>query len=239
MSDIDRLSGESQFDSMTRRSLEMLRQHHDQSERLVGWVQFFIFSTLRALYLASTNADGGASQISTSLLFVFGFALIFNLAKIALTYRFSLRPWTICTFIVVYMSLLFSLIFSLHLQFEQPPAFYLKAPTLLYVFIFIALRTLRLEYSYVLVSGATAALGWFFLAGYAAFGDMHMLLPITRDFVVYMTSPTILWGAEIDKILSISMVTGVMALAVRRGRQILDNNILIRSCWNNIAASWR
>ena len=57
------------------------------------------------------------------------------------------------------MSLLFGLIWSFHLQYGQPPSFYLKAPTLLYVFIFIALRALRFAPTYVLAAGLTAALG--------------------------------------------------------------------------------
>ena len=38
-----------------------------------------------------------------------------------------------------------------HIQYGQPAAFYLKAPTVLYVFIFIALRALSLAPIYVSV----------------------------------------------------------------------------------------
>ena len=34
---------------------------------------------------------------------------------------------------------------------------------------------------------------------------------ITRDYVAYMTSNTILLGAEFDKVISILMVTGIRA----------------------------
>ena len=50
-------------------------------------------------------------------------------------------------------------IWSFHLQYRAPPALYLKAPTLMYVFIFIALRTLRFEPGSVLLAGGCAALG--------------------------------------------------------------------------------
>ena len=53
-----------------------------------------------------------------------------------------------------------TMILSFHVQYQQPASFVLKAPTLLYVFIFIALRALRFEPRFVLVAGVTAALGW-------------------------------------------------------------------------------
>jgi adenylate cyclase len=42
----------------------------------------------------------------------------------------------------------------------QPPSFSLKALTLLSVFIFIALRALRVDAGYVLLAGFVAAAGW-------------------------------------------------------------------------------
>ncbi len=41
--------------------------------------------------------------------------------------------------------LLMGLIYSFHYKYAQPAVFYLKVPTLLYVFLFIALRALRFE----------------------------------------------------------------------------------------------
>ena len=41
------------------------------------------------------------------------------------------------------IALLMGLIYSFHYKYAQPAAFYLKVPTLLYVFLFIALRALR------------------------------------------------------------------------------------------------
>ena len=63
------------------------------------------------------------------------------------------------------------LIWSFHRTYQQPPSFYLKAPTLLYVFIFIALRALRFDARYVLLAGGTAIIGWAILMIYAAVFD--------------------------------------------------------------------
>ena len=97
------------------------------------------------------------------------------------------------------------------------------ALVLFYVFIFIALRALRFEPVYVIAAGLSAAGGWLAMLAYAATsGEMV----VTRDYVRYMTSNSVLIGAEIDKIIAILMVTGVLALALARSRRILYRAVL-------------
>jgi adenylate cyclase len=131
--------------------------------------------------------------------------------------------WLALTSVVTDIGLLMPLIWSFHLQYEQPAAFYLKAPTLLYVFIFIALRTLRFDPVYVLTAGFAAVLGWLGLLGYAFYARsaMNGLDPLTHDYVAYMTSNRILIGAEIDKVISILLVSAILAVALVRGRRLL------------------
>ena len=107
---------------------------------------------------------------------------------------------------------------------DQPPSFYLKAPTLLYVFIFIALRALRFEARYVLLAGVVAALGWGALILYGVFSDPDNMM-ITRDYIQYMTSNSILLGAEFDKIISILVVTLIIAVALQRAKGLLISSI--------------
>ena len=52
-------------------------------------------------------------------------------------------------------------------------------------------------------------------------GPMH----ITRNYVEYITSNTILIGAEIDKSLTLLGVTVILSLALYRGRQVLFDSI--------------
>ncbi|MEJ2122343.1 MAG: adenylate/guanylate cyclase domain-containing protein, partial [Alphaproteobacteria bacterium] len=122
--------------------------------------------------------------------------------------------------VVADMGLLLGLIWSFHIQYNQPPSFYLKAPTLLYVFIFIALRALRFEARYVLIAGFVSALGWGFLIAYVVYSQPEDPM-ITRNYITYLTSNSILLGAEFDKIVSILVVTGILALAIWRARRLL------------------
>jgi adenylate cyclase len=127
-----------------------------------------------------------------------------------------------------------TLIWSFHLKYQQPPTFYLKAPTLLYVFIFIALRALRFEARPVLIAGGVAAAGWLlllFCALLATPGGMAL----TRDYVAYLTSNRVLIGGEIDKIVAILMVTGIMAVALGRGRRLLEQAVVEQTAASELA----
>lgn len=81
-----------------------------------------------------------------------GIYFVFTLVRLVLAYRGGVGPAVLYLSIVLDMCLLLGLIWSFHLQYQQPPSFYLKSPTLLYVFIFIALRALWFEARYVVAA---------------------------------------------------------------------------------------
>jgi adenylate cyclase len=111
-------------------------------------------------------------------------------------------------------------IWSFPLQYQAPPGIYLKAPTLLYVFILIGLRALRFDPRYVVLAGATALFGWSVLVAFVGLstpGGME----ITHSYTEYMTSYKLLVGAEIDKLIAIGMVTAILSVVVLRARRML------------------
>ena len=204
------------------------RQRH-QSEKLIGWVQLAVVTTFAALYAVSPKTFA-ADVMFEPVPWALAAYLAFTLMRMASSRRGPLPQWLVALSVVADMALLFGLIWSFHLQYGQPAAFYLKAPTLLYVFIFIALRALRFEVRFVILSGLTAAAGWLLLVMYAVLldpgGDA-----ITRDYVAYMTSAQVLLGAEFDKVMSILVVTLILAVAIVRARRLL-----VRSATEGAAA---
>jgi len=189
------------------------------SEILVGWVQFIIVVGFSIVYLISPKtfrADAPFQPVP----WVLGTYLGFTLLRLVLAYRHRLSQWLRYLSIVVDMALLLGLIFSFHLQYQQPASFYLKAPTVLYIFIFIALRTLNFDARKVLTAGLVAVLGWLLLVGYAITADPHNSM-ITRDYVQYLTSNSVLIGAEVDKVISILIVTSILGYAIMRNRKLL------------------
>jgi adenylate cyclase len=192
-----------------------------KSEVLIGWVQFVLVSFFLVLYTVSPKTSAGTAF--TPVPWVLGAFFLFTGLRLVFAYRRWLNMPLLLVGVFVDMALLMGLIWSFHLQYQQPAPFYLKVPTLLYVFIFIALRALRFEPLYVIAAGLSAAAGWLVLLSYAAMsGDMV----VTRDYIRYMTSNSVLIGAEIDKVIAILMVTGVLALALARSRRILYRAVL-------------
>jgi len=177
-------------------------------------VVFFI-----ALYTIAPKTSEGT--VFTPVPYALAAYFSFTVVRLLLAYRSILPRWFLMGSVVVDMGLLMVLIWSFHLQYEQPAPFYLKAPTLLYVFIFVSLRTLRFEPTYVIAAGIAAAVGWMVLVWYAVDEMVISGAVVTRDYVQYLTSNRVLIGAEIDKVLSILLVTTVLTVALIRARRLL------------------
>jgi adenylate cyclase len=210
-------------EEMPERVRQELRAEQHRGDILASVVQLALCAIFVALYALSRGTSPADAPFMPVPWALAAYAA-FSLARFRLACRGPLAAPVQVASILADMVLLLGLIWSFHIQYGQVAAFYLKAPTLLYVFIFIALRALRMEATYVVLAGAAAAAGWLVLVAYAAMaGEGGMA--VTRDFVVYMTSSTILWGAEIDKIVSIGLVTGVIALSIVRARRILHRSV--------------
>lgn len=188
-----------------------------ESERLISWIQLGIVASLAVLYALSRQTAPAFSIMTPSVIAIY-FAL--TVIRVLMSYRIRLTFWLLIGSIAFDLLLLFSLLWSFHIQYQEPAAFYLKAPTLLYLFIFIALRALRFETRYVLITGLAAALGWILMTAYAVWDDTSGHV-ITRNFKVYMTTNSVLIGAEFDKVISLMVVTGILAIAVSRARHLL------------------
>jgi adenylate cyclase len=197
-------------------------RHQVQAEILIGWTQFGLILFFLALYtFAPKPRDAMLLQPVPWILTAF---LLFTLVRLALAHRRIIATWFLAGSVIADIGLLLLLIWSFHIQYAQPAAFYLKAPTLLYVFLFIALRTLRYDPTYVVIAGVSAAAGWAVLV-LLAIAEPSLTSQITRDYTLYLTSNSVLIGAEVDKILCILIVTAVLAVAIIRARRLLMQSV--------------
>jgi adenylate cyclase len=203
-----------------RRDIE---RQQEAGEIIVGWTQVAAIVFFAAVYAISPKAfpAGTPFQPVPWTLGIYG---LFTAGRLVLAYRGQLSRGFVALSVVVDILVLMITIWSFHLQYRAPPALYLKAPTLMYAFIFIALRTLRFEPGYVLLAGGCAALGWLGLLLYAALGAEGTVF--THSYVEYVTSYMILRGAEIDKILSILVVTAILAFSLARARELLARSVV-------------
>jgi len=151
-----------------------------------------------------------------------------------MAHRRRIGPWMRAASVIVDMALLTVTIWSFHLEYDQPAAFYLKAPTFTYFFIFVALRALSFSPGHVLLAGGAAALGWLVLLGYAL-AEPGAIDLVTRNYVEYMTSAKILIGGEIDKVISLLLVSALLAIAAGRARQLLERAVAEQAASSQLA----
>jgi adenylate cyclase len=205
---------------MPQRVHQALVAHQIRSEQLIGWAQLIVVTIWTGLYALAPKtfqADMTFAPVPIAL----ALYLFFSICRLYLLYRGYMAGWFLALSVVIDMTILLSLIWSFHLQYGQPASFYLKAPTMLYVFVFIALRALRFSAGYVILAGALAAFGWFLLLQYAVFTSTEPNMGVTRNFIEYMTSNAILIGAEFDKVITILVTTAILAVAIQRARKLL------------------
>lgn len=209
------------------RVLRAIETQRARSEILTGWVQSAIIAILATLYFIAPSSSP-ADFFMRPAPWAIGAYAAFTALRLRLAYAGQLTPFLRAASVVLDMALLTVTIWGFHLEYGQPAAFYLKAPTFAYFFIFIALRTLSFSPGYVLLAGGTAALGWLGLLLYAL-GEPGGMALVTRDYVDYMTAAKILIGGEIDKIVSLLLVSALLALAAARSRQLLEQAAAVQA----------
>jgi adenylate cyclase len=205
-------------DHMPAAVADAIRRSQDASELIVGLVQIAAILTFAILYALAPKAFPPHVPFEPVPVALAVYA-VFTGIRFWLALKRRLSDGFLAVSVVVDVSVLMLMVWSFHLQYQQPPALYLKAPTLMYVFILIALRALRFEPRWIVLCGACGACGWLLLLAYALAKQGSGA--ITHHFVDYATSYRILLGAEFDKVVSILMVTGILTLAVLRARNLL------------------
>ena len=143
----DQLSGSNKYGSHTRRLPERVVRaiiaQQNASERLVGWFQLTFLILFGSLYSVASKAVSieKTYEILTRFLVVY---LLLTVIRLLIAYRSRIPEPLLYVSVIVDMGLLLGMIWAFHIQYQQPPSFYLIAPTLLYVFVFIALRAYSL-----------------------------------------------------------------------------------------------
>lgn len=219
-------AGSPRDQGMPARVVDEIDRSEAAAERSIGWVQLSFVLLFAALYVLAPRAEGGVERglVPATLAAYF----LFTLFRLVLSYRVALPGWFLVLSIMADVALLCGLIFSFHIQYGQPAAFYLKAPTMVYLFIFISLRALRFDPRFVLMAGLAATVGWLAMVAYALASDMGEMR-ITRNYVEYLTSNSILIGAEIDKAVALLSVTFILSFALYRARDVFYDAMQARA----------
>lgn len=204
--------------SLPQRVQDAIREQQDRSERLTGWIQLAVVLLFGTLWAISPKTATGLRALPVPA--ALAAYLVLTVVRLVWSYRRRLPDWSLALSVVFDMGLLLVVIWSFHLTYHQPPSFYLKAPTVLYIFLFIGLRALRFDARFVLLAGVVAAAGWGLMILYVVLAEPGNPM-ITRDYVAYLTSNSVLLGAEFDKIITILTFSVILAVAIGRAKQLL------------------
>lgn len=202
----------------TPKSIEDYRR---RSEFLVVWTQVSVVAFLIALYLiAPAPRDAMNPFLYMAILLTY---FLWLLVLVVATHTGPLPRTLLWGSLVADFTALFALIWAIHMHYGQSPGFYLKAPTNDYIFIIIMLRVLRFEPRLIIGAGVIAIAGKLGLAVYvqATQGNAG----VTTSYIDYMTNNSLLWGAEIDSMVVIAIVTLVLAFTADRARVMLRHQI--------------
>lgn len=193
-----------------------------RAELLVTAVQLLLVGVLATLVAATPEGYAPGAPVEAAALGLSLFALL-ALLRLYAAWTAQLTPRVLAAGVVAEMALLIGVLWAYHLQYEQPPQFSLKSSEFVYVFVLIALRALRFEPAWVLLSGGTALLGWALLLG-VTLATGHAS-PLTWDTVTAHRSMQVHLGAEFDKALAVAVVSLTLALALARARHLLRSAV--------------
>src|SRR5215475_9648929 len=150
-------------EGLPERVRDAIRQQQDRSEILIGWAELLLVGFLAVAYETTTMAGGVVQEdysFEIQVLVIYG---VFSVIRLVLAYLRRLPVWFLYLSAIADAALLMGLIYFLHYKYAQPAVFYLKAPALFFAYLLIALRALRFEARFVIVTGLAAVAGWIVL----------------------------------------------------------------------------
>ena len=196
---------------------EMTQQQY-QSELLVGGVQLGVILLLTILNSFTAVGYSPSAPVHSASLGLSLFSILI-LTRLWFAYTNQLTSIRLAFFVITEMLLLLLIIWTFYLQYQTTATINLKNSHIHYIYVLITLRALRFEPKWVLISGFTAVIGWSLIV-WQTLASMGMNV-VTWDYVTYASTRSVYFGAIFDQLLSISLVTVVLALVLERAKKIL------------------
>jgi adenylate cyclase len=195
-----------------------LKEQQYQSELLVGGVQLGVVIVLMIINCIAPVGYTPSAPVHSASLGLSLFAILI-VTRLWFAYTDQLTPVVLGLSVITEMLLLLFIIWTYYIQYQTSAIINLKNSHITNAYILIALRALRFEPQWVLLSGFSAIIGWSILVWHAiASTGMNV---ITWDYVTYASTPSVYWGAVFNVLLSISLVTIILALVLDRAKKIL------------------
>jgi hypothetical protein len=179
-----------------------------QGEVTIIGIQIMLSLFWTALYIITPKGSSTAFSFEPVPMAI-TVMLILLLSRLILLVSGHIKNWILFIYVSLDQLLLLALITSFHIQYEQPMAFIFKSPTFVYLFLFVAIRSLGQNRIYILASGIVSCIGWLGLTIYTAIQESEL---VTHSYINYITGNKILVGAEIEKVVCLFTFTLILGL---------------------------
>ncbi len=197
--------------------LEEIRKYEDRSERLIAFLQMGFVIIMGLFYTISPKGFDETSVVFRPVPTVIGIYVPILIVRAILSFFEKMRGIALHIFTFLDIAIIISLIWVYHIQYQSDPAISLKAPTYVFLLVFIAIRSLRFRANYLVTALLTSLIGW---VGLLVYSIMNLGgASVTSSFVDYATNNAILIGAEVEKMIGIVLVGIVLYLGVHRSKQ--------------------
>ncbi|MEM8920885.1 MAG: hypothetical protein AAGB25_05920, partial [Pseudomonadota bacterium] len=136
-------------------------------DRAIASAHAFLCLLMSVVYLAAP-APLDREAVTIDAVWV-SIAVLFAMAvwRFKITHQRPLSRRMAYALAAAAFGMLYALVWSYQNRYDLEPALILKAPTLVFIFVFLALETLRGDRLHLLAIGMTALAGWVCLAGFA------------------------------------------------------------------------
>lgn len=189
-----------------------------RSETMIAIAQTSIAAMLSLVYFSASKPSDTLVGFELTFYAMLLFPL-FGIVRIAITRHpwalSSAFGWISCVFDI----LMVSVIIASYTPEYGNHAASLRAPTFSFYFVIIALTAIRFDMRQVLFCGALAAASWAAITVGALLGGAQR----THSYIEYISSDGVLVGAEVERILSLLIFSGVLAVAMSRGKSLLTD----------------
>ncbi len=203
-----------------------------KSELLVSGVELGVIVLFFIINFFTPVSYSPDAPVDSASLGLWLFAIL-TLVRLWFASTHQLTPLFLGCSIVAEMVLLLFIIWTYYLQYETTATINLKNTHINYVFILIALRALRFEPKWVLLSGLTAASCWFLIVWQTLSSAGTSV--ITWDYITHASTRSVYLGAVFDVIFSIVLVTVIISLVLTRSKEILYQAVAETSAAKDLA----
>lgn len=201
---------------MSSRQSIYVQKEEAKSEKIASVAQILFLCGIFTIYHFSPKGFAQSDFEPVRLMF-YGYGPIL-LVRLFLAWKEKLEGLALYGFLAVDLLALTALIWSFHLQYQQPVTLSLRAPTFLYYFIFLAIRCLSYDFRKLLFVLLGSIALWTSIIVYVL--SCKDIL-ITSNFSEFLQPNTVIVGVEVDKILALVIVGVFLAAAVFRKNRLL------------------